>query len=242
MSHKVAREDVEQSKSVGDLKKLLVSHGHLHFLHDDFYLAHLMESPEKMEAKKDILEEEDLPLHYYGVRHEDTLRVETPFVVITMEDPSGKKQYDRFKKDDTIEVVKKRYREIFGEKMKGVKALHAFVDSDDGYRKVKDNWSLRDVLPDDKCVYFLHDTNYAAEKTVSQDWQAVGTVRVDFAYTDDSGIRLGGDTVRTIKLRILEEMGIPTKHVTVTRKVDTLGDAHGFTADASIDISSKKSV
>ena len=79
--------DISHSKSVQELKLMLIKSKQVAFLPSEFDLVKY-EMIDGVEQEQ-ILEDETLPLHYYDIKNDSILYTLKPFIMIKVVDPKG---------------------------------------------------------------------------------------------------------------------------------------------------------
>ena len=103
---KAYKHGLSHSKTVQELKKMLIESKQVSFLPSEFDLVKY-EIIDDVKQEK-ILDDEALPLHYYGVENGSSLHALKPHMMIQVVDPKGSTTYEKFHTASTVMQVKKR--------------------------------------------------------------------------------------------------------------------------------------
>ena len=202
----VYKHNVSHCMIVKQLKALLIDSNEVAFFHKHVNFVTNKDKEQYME-----LEDESLPLHYLTSDTHLKLKVLPPSVFIKSINPFGGTAYHKVTNKTTVSELKN----ILMKFRQGVTDISMFVTcGNDRYKRLDEAQSTPAYkqLPHDKTVYFIEDRiSFSHCWPVSYQYKEVGKV-----YGNKSGSTC--ETVLGIKLRIQEEMGVPTNGIIVYKR------------------------
>ena len=150
--------------------------------------------------------DKSLPLHEYGIQDDGKLSVDRPYIFLTlMNKNQSEKTSRKVTKTMTVRDLKDMIVELFREENEPYIVLFATKDEIKYLKLTKKDIPVGEVLSGDEIVcYFEDNGNYNMCWPVKRDDTEIGKV---FGYN--------GDIVRTVKLRVQDQMGIPASCITV---------------------------
>ena len=209
----IFRHKMSSSVSVKDLKEKLIEFKQVVFWCYEFNLV--------AETSQGVVNplEDSLPLHFYGFHDGSKLWVVRSHIFLTVVDhnkpdtPLSRK----FSRKATVEELKR----IILLSWKSSRSMSCDVllyikNAQNEYVKLDLNKRLEQVLSDGQTVYYIWDEWFDKFWSVMCGDREIGKV-----YGNGSQ-----DTVGTIKLRIQDQLGIPTSCVTITRNVQQFAQRH----------------
>ena len=234
----VYRHEVNYSMTVKELKMFLIENNEVAFLEKDIGL--IMQATNKDLKQELELKDDSMPLHYFTSDLIIKLKVIGPTIFIASQNPFGETTHHKIPKKGTVcdlkqIIMKSSSIPPFTDKMlkdsflndlmnlmkillsqNNGKDISLFVTcGNDGYKKLDetDCTPLGELLSDGDVVYYVEDNPFSnldvCNWPVYHQKSNVGTVRCNRIQNTRY------ETVRTIKLRIQDEMGIPANRLTV---------------------------
>ena len=194
--------EISLSTRVNELKKMLIDSKQVAFPPSEFDLVKY-EMVNGVEQEK-ILGDEALPLHYYGIENDTVLHALNHYIIIKVVNPKGRVTYEKFHKTTTVRGMKKIIDHYLCDQF--VTDISMFVPSGiNTYTKLDTSGdaTISLLFPTNKTIYFIEDRSFQLSWPVYYNQTEYGRIYI-------SGHGMGTlDTVRSIKLRIQDEFGIP---------------------------------
>ena len=237
----VYKHEVNYCMTVKELKMFLIENNEVAFLEKDIGL---IKQATNKDLKQELeLKDDSMPLHYFTSDLIIKLNVIGPTIFIASQNPFGETTRHKIPKKGTVcdlkQIIMKslsipsldnkmltsstvidlmKWMKKFLSQNNG-KDISLFVAcGNGGYKKLDgtDSTPLCELLSDGDVVYYLEDNpisnSDACNWPVYHQKSNVGTVRYNRIY---NSCDTRCETVRTIKLRIQDEMGIPANRLTV---------------------------
>ena len=161
---------------------------------------------------REIHIDDSLSLHHYGMEDDGKFRVDKPFIFLAfMSKDQPEKLFRKVSKNTTVGEIKSMVVELFCKDTNDSDDISLFATEDEAkYLKVcaKKDVSVGEILSGDETICYLEDKcDYKEFWPVKRGKQEIGKV-----YGDK------GDTVRTVKLRVQDQLGILVSRISVTRR------------------------
>ena len=195
---------VNNTMTVKELKGLLIERKQVAFLYSDFDIAYNAGKG----REKVVLADESLPLHHFGIEKESHLHVEMPFLILQIENQQGYRLSKQFSRKTTIPELKETIMKYRNDKY--LFNVSMFVSTGDGeYKRLHESTekSVGEMLTSNDIIYYIEDRFYDGQSYPIWN-QDTEIARVYFI--------MNTDTIRTVKLRIQDQLGIPTSSMSVT--------------------------
>ena len=179
-------------------------------------------APEKLELKLGdaILEDDAMPLHFYGVSNGTKLDVIKPYINVSIEDNHGLEIYWRLNRKSSIREVKQSLP---------LSTTHAMANGrfQDGYHGKVDGMRLYDVKKDLTLEELFDDDIVDNRKIKEEDKLFLLAYRWShkcIVTVTKTGRRLGGaelsDTCRGIKVKVQDQTGLPAGNLHVFKSIN----------------------
>ena len=196
--------EVNHSMSVRQLKQLLIDNEEIAFSHKDFELENLVSDNIHLSRKMD---DESLPLHYYGVKNGQKLQVVKTFIILEIV-PEGRDKepwYKRTSKMTTVCELKKLIMKLICDKY--VTNISLFISHDGkNYKKLDENdcTPIGEICSSSNTLYLLEEGFVQKSWSVNYGKQCIGNI---YGKSDPSDLSL--------KLRAQDQLGIPASKIQI---------------------------
>lgn len=208
------------------------------FLYNEFDLV--TQVTNKGIAQEIVLDDETMPLHYFSSEKYLKVDVMGPYLIVTSQNQYGGNSYHKVTKSCTVNKLKNVIMKSRCDD--DVTDISMFVTcANDGYKKLDPNENVLLVtkLSSDHMIYFLEEKLVfdSVYQIFYQD-KEVGKVLSSRLCKNN---HFYYNTVLSVKLRIQDEMGIPTKSIKIYSccgtKIDPRTDEHIMKNDNTINLS-----
>ena len=207
------RHNVSHNMTLKQLKMLLIENNQVAFLYKEFDLVTCVTY--KGIKQEQMLDDENLPLHYFSLEKQVNLAVVGPYVFLKAENPFGKTSYHKISKHSTVSELKAMI--VKSACHEDVTDISMFVTCEnDCYEKLDetDSAPVWKLLSKDKRVNFIEDKlSFSKCWSVYSQGKEIGEV---FTLCDDDESEY--ETALSMKLRFQEQMGVPANCVNVGEK------------------------
>ena len=164
-------------------------------------------APERLELRLGdaILEDDAMPLHFYGITNGTSVTVLKPYVRVTFVDNYGQELYSRIERKDTIREVKRSLFAAGSSALSGVREedVILYLKREDGeYIELEeDETVVKSKIKDDDKILLL-----------SYRWSRKCNVTVTTEKTQLMGVD-EKDTCLGIKLKVQDQMNLPVSQL-----------------------------
>ena len=194
---------------------------------------------------EDIQLENDLPIHYYGIKSGSKLTILRPYISVTIEDNHGDVLYRRISRRETIREIKSQLRKSQRVDPESGRSTNYrghendmrlyLVEGENEFRELADNLTINDhKIQDNASLYLL-----------SYRWTNSTRAKDVPISTLNSGSKLHGveyhDTVLSVRVRAQDQLGIPVKDVKVV-SMKTLEDCDEIKSGSDICVATEDDV
>ena len=209
--------NVSHCMTIKQLKMLLIESKEVGFFYRHFSLV--IPATNTGITEMNTLDDDSLPIHYYACNGNIKLEAVNPVVLLKSQNPLGEISYHKITNKSSVNDLKAMI--MTSRTSKDVTSITMFVsDGNDGYIRLDelDDLHVCKLLPEDKTVYFIEDRlSFNRCWPVYHQDKEVGQV-----YGNDHGSSY--DRILSAKLRIQEEMGIPTICITIYHTSEVLSN------------------
>ena len=211
---KIYRKEITNSVTVREFKIDLVKSNRVAFPLNQFELAKMMRTDDN-ERGDDIiimveLDDEDVPLHHFGIQSDTNMTVITSFIMINILNVNGEYLYRRFPKHMKVQELKSvilRSKHLYTTfdyydfVMFVKRENETFVELD-----LDAEYSVNEVLAEDDTLYLTADTFFKYHYPLYFNGSEMGKIGV----TDQ-------ESVLNLKLWTQAQTGIPVSNIRVLR-------------------------
>ena len=194
---------INNTMTVKELKEMLIARNEVATLYRKFHLArHCSNSKETVP-----IVDESMHLHYYGIDHGSNVDVVMAFIVLEIEDQTGKRKAKQFSRNTTVHQLKETIMTRICDNE--VDDISMFVATGYNSYEILDEYSKKtfgEMFSKNEVVYFIENRFYSESCSIVNNGSEVGRVCCN----------MDQETVRSVKLRIQDQLGIPTSSVSVT--------------------------
>ena len=206
---KTYTKEISKSMTVNELKIDLIKSNQVAFPLHQFELAKLVpkdgsDDTGRYTAK---LEDEDLPLHHYGIQTHTNLTVISPFIMIKILSINGEYLYKHVQKHMTFSQLKSKILLVQGYYTFGYHDIIMFVKrGSDTYVELdpKTKYSVGEVLAEDDTLYLTADMFFKSYYPLYYNGSEIG--KIGIAYEE---------SVLNLKLWTQVQTGIPVSNIRV---------------------------
>ena len=204
--------EISQSMRVEELKQLLIKNNQVAFLSKDFHIAKLVI---KDGASSEItMNDESLPLHFYGIQNESTLTVVRPFVLLNIVNIVNEIYFKQLPRDISVKQLKKTmiYAKRFYEHFDFYNIIMFTKTAENSYKKLDENLdvTIGDLFSDGDMIYLTMDNFFVYSYPLYYDGKEIGKVGIGYQ-----------ESCLSVKLRTQEQTGIPVGNITISSSPPT---------------------